>query len=232
MDECVVLLSRGRHPVSGRARLVPAEAAAIAMAQRAGLAPRLLHAGQGGVEGPLSRGLGLGAARLDLIEIGEADDPLPALADALAGADLILAAARAEAGECSGMVPFLLGAALGRTVLSGCIGLGRRDGRLVATRKVDLSRREVVAVPEGAVVVVDASAPRAALGRLVEPSAHRLAGRAEPDPRQAEPARAARKRPPPIGGPRETGGEGRRVSGAEEGAKAILDLLRKADLTR
>ncbi len=238
MTGCTVLLAPGRNPVSGRARTGPAEAAAVSMAQRAGLTPRLLHAG-GGAGAMLARGLGLGAARLDLLEIGAEDDPVPALAAALSGAlagqgaGLILTGPRAETGEGSGMVPYLLGAALGLPVLDECLALRREGGALVAIRRAGPGTRQVIALPDRAILVASAAAPPAALGRLIrDPAAlcTRHAADAPHDARHDIPPRPARRMPPPIGPAAATETGGAAIGDAEAGAAAMLDVLDKAGL--
>jgi len=231
VTRCTVLVSTGRNPVTGRPRLPPEEAAAISLAVRGGLEPRLLHAGSPDAALALRRGLGLGSPALDILDVGVRGDPLAALIAHLQGdrPEIILCGARAEAGECSGMVPHRLGAALGRTVITRCLDLSR-DGAswIVRTRMSGGTRRVLGLPPCGAVLTLATGAITATLGSRWDADRGTVTAwpvDAPDDPRHARPARPSRRLPPPIAPPRDIAGGGRVLKDAGEGAEAILELL-------
>lgn len=109
-----VLLSAGRHPVSGVVVLPRLEAQAIriatGLAQACGVrdgleAPYGLHAGPDAAA--IADALGQGLARIEHIALGEDADPVPALAIRLAATapDLVLAGRRGQGGGESGSFP-------------------------------------------------------------------------------------------------------------------------------
>jgi hypothetical protein len=111
--DVAVLVSVGRHPLTARTRRADQDARAVEMAlSLSGAAVRLIHAGGNDADNQEAlRGyLGMGLGGLDLIEQAADADVVPALAEALRDTppQLVLTGTRAETGESSGLVPYLL----------------------------------------------------------------------------------------------------------------------------
>lgn len=107
-----VLVSAGRHPVSGAPRYSRNDAAALdigrALAAAHGAQLEVLHAGDPG-NPALEDYLALGAAHVEVLECdAQRDDVAAALAARLAGCDLILTGTCAEGAFDSGMLPYQL----------------------------------------------------------------------------------------------------------------------------
>ncbi|AWN48707.1 electron transfer flavoprotein subunit beta [Methylobacterium terrae] len=159
-----VLLSAGRHPVSGAAVLPRLEAQAIRIAAGLGEAYGL-HAGPDAAA--IADALGQGLGRIAHIALPEGVDPVPALAARLAAAapDLVLAGRRGQGGDESGFVPYALAAALDRPLVPDVLAVARGDA--AGTLRLDQSlgrgalRRVVVRGPVIATVHPDAPAPLA-----------------------------------------------------------------------
>ncbi|MCP1200782.1 electron transfer flavoprotein subunit beta [Notoacmeibacter sp. MSK16QG-6] len=154
--KAVVLISKGRHPVSGRAVLLRLEAQAIALARTLDPQCRGVHAGPD-VEG-VSDALGHGLDGLDFLVIGEAADPVPALASYLLKnpPDVIFAGRRGQGGEDTGLFPYLLSDALSLPLLNDVVsaspsanpGTARFDQTLTkgAKRQVTLRLPAIITV--------------------------------------------------------------------------------------
>ncbi|OXS99033.1 hypothetical protein B7H23_12530 [Notoacmeibacter marinus] len=160
----VVLLSAGRHPVSGRAILPPLEAQAIAMALA--LDPHCygLHAGctpDGVADAP-----GYGLPSLDLLTIDADVDPVPALAADLSKRkpDLIVAGRRGQGGNDTGLLPYALAEALHLPLLNDIVSAAQEDsdgmGRFEQALPKGAKRRVTMLLP--AIVTVHPLAPAAA----------------------------------------------------------------------
>jgi electron transfer flavoprotein beta subunit len=164
-----VLLSAGRHPVSGAAVLPRMEAQAIRIA--AGLGEAIgLHAGTDAAA--VREALGLGLARIEHVAIPEGADPVPALIARLAALapDLVLAGRRGQGGAESGIVPYALADALDLLLIPDVIAV--TSGDEVETLTLDQSlgrgalRRVSLRGPVLATVHPDAPPPLAyAYGR-------------------------------------------------------------------
>ncbi|QIB33361.1 electron transfer flavoprotein subunit beta [Ancylobacter pratisalsi] len=198
----VVLLSAGRHPVSGRHCPVPVELQAIGLGHMlcgTGAADAItgLHAGPG--TPALADALGHGLARLVHLETGGEDDPLPSLIAALReeAPALILAGRAGQGGEDTGTLPYALARALSLPIVADAVAL--KSGPLPGTLQVEQAlprgarRRLVVRLP--AVITVHPAAP------APRPFAFAARTRGEveqrpgvPSPRNA-PAQAIEERP-------------------------------------
>lgn len=122
--EVTVLVSVGRHPLTGRARRADQDARGVELARSfADAQVRLLHAGMRdeSSEAALRGYLGMGFTELSLLEQPQGADVLPALAEALDATSphLVITGERAERGEGSGLLPYLLAERLGWPLVSG-----------------------------------------------------------------------------------------------------------------
>ena len=163
MVKVAVLLSVGRHPASGRTRRAPLDARALELALRLADADiSAVHAGDA-AEAGLRDYLGMGLERLTVLAMPPGADPVPALIAHLAAlsVDMILAGARAEGGEDSGMLPYLIGQGLGHAVVADVAGLSIASGRAILTQALPRGRRRLVETRLPVVAVVNASAPEA-----------------------------------------------------------------------
>ncbi|WP_286237902.1 electron transfer flavoprotein subunit beta [Neptuniibacter halophilus] len=115
----VSLVSVGRHPQSGRQRRAEQDARAVELGMTLN-AERLtvLHAGDP-QEPSLRSYAGVGLSAMQVLKIGAKDDAVISIADYLQGnkPDILLTGVRAESGESSGMMPYLLAEKLGWPVV-------------------------------------------------------------------------------------------------------------------
>lgn len=159
--EIAVLVSVGRHPVSGRARRADADARAIELALGiAGARVRLIHAGDPD-EPALRDYLGMGATEMTVLRMVSDADPVPALVEHLTSArpEVILAGACAEGGEDSGLVPYLVAEAIGAPLVPGIVSLALADGRAEMLQGLPRGRRRALAAPLPLVATVPCMAP-------------------------------------------------------------------------
>lgn len=161
MIKVAVLLSVGRHPASGRARRAPLDARALELALR--LPEAEIHAVHAGdpAEPALRDYLGMGLDRLTVLASPPASDPVPALMEYLAAlaSDVIIAGSRAEGGEDSGMLPYLVGQGLGYAIVADVAGIGIADGWAALTQALPRGRRRLMETRLPTVAIVNASAP-------------------------------------------------------------------------
>ena len=168
-----VLVSIGRHPVSGVPRYSRNDAAALDMAGKlaqrsAGTSIDVIHAGDAG-NPALPEYLALGAASVTLVEAAASRDVLPALQSQLQAQlqpyDLVLCGSRAEGGAASGMLPYLLAARLGLPLLAGVVAVtpdrdrDRDRDSIVAQQYLPKGRRREVALKLPALMTVHPLAP-------------------------------------------------------------------------
>jgi electron transfer flavoprotein beta subunit len=195
-----VLLSAGRHPVSGKPAPVTTELQAIRLAASLGAEVTGLHAGPDAA--PLIDTLGYGLPRLVHYPIAAGDDPMASLASALrAGAyDLVLAGRAGQGGEDSGLLPYALARALNLPIVADATALG--DGPQPGTLNLEQAlprgarRRLVIRLP--ALVTVHPAAPAPApfaYASMRRGSVEVLPGIAAPRVDNALEERAYRPRP-------------------------------------
>jgi electron transfer flavoprotein beta subunit len=170
-----VLVSIGRHPVSGVPRYSRNDAAALDMAGKlaqrsAGTSIDVIHAGDAG-NPALPEYLALGAVSITLIEAAASREVLPALQSQLQAQlqpyDLVLCGSRAEGGAASGMLPYLLAARLGLPLLAGVVAVtpdrdrdrDRDRDSIVAQQYLPKGRRREVALKLPALMTVHPLAP-------------------------------------------------------------------------
>jgi len=159
----IVLLSLGRHPVSGRARRAGRDAKALSLALGSGLPVIGLHAGP--PVDALRDYLGMGLKQLVALDISEGDDPVPALA-AFIGAQtpkprLILAGSTAETGAASGLVPYLVAEQLGLALAPGIASLSVEQHRLDFVQALPRGGRRRLSSVGPVLATVDLQGPRA-----------------------------------------------------------------------
>ncbi|WP_288588006.1 electron transfer flavoprotein subunit beta [uncultured Methylobacterium sp.] len=166
-----VLLSAGRHPVSGVPVLPRLEAQAIRLAVGLGEVHEVVGLHAGPDVAAVAEGLGQGLARIEHLTVAAEADPVPALAARLAALapDLTLAGRRGQGGPETGLVPYGLAEALGLPLIPDVIGLApEAAGRLSLDQSLGRGarRRVIVGGPVLATVHPDAPAPLAyAYGR-------------------------------------------------------------------
>lgn len=156
-----VLLSLGRHPASGRTRRAPEDARALQLALGLpGAEVTGLHAGPA-ADPALLDYLGQGLPELGHLEVREGHDPLPALQAhlQLLAPDLVLAGGTAEAGEASGMLPYLLAEALGLAVVPGIVALSLQGSVMELLQALPGGRRAVLRAPVPLLATASPAAP-------------------------------------------------------------------------
>jgi electron transfer flavoprotein beta subunit len=169
-----VLVSIGRHPVSGTARYSRNDAAALTLATR--LASRhqatldVLHAGDP-TNPALREYLALGAAKVEVLATMSGDEIAPALSARLKGYDLVLTGTRTEGTEDSGMLPYQLADAMGIPLLGSAVDIDVEAGNAVVRQFLPKGLRRRVQASLPALVAVHPMAnatPRYAYARLRE----------------------------------------------------------------
>lgn len=234
----VVLLSAGIHPVSGRARMAPGDARALEMALRLNPRPIALHVGCAS-SASLRDYLGMG---LETIEVlgpwADGDDIVPMLRERLAELkpDLVLTGMVADAGEASGMVPYLLAHDLGVRHVSSIASIEAIEAGeaiLVQAYRGAPRRRLAVAFPAILSSSELAPAPRApAFARSRRGTLQTAVGTVVKDHEALTWARTpARRRPKKITAG-QASGDGAPLVGLtpEEAARRILDFLRDKNI--
>jgi len=172
MKKIAVLVSVGRHPVSGTPRYSRNDAAALtiglALSQEQGAALDVLHAGDASSPA-LQEYLALGALRVEVLRVENGAASTAALAFRLRGYDLVLTGTRAEAGMGSGMLPYHLSAALGLPMLNDAVDIEVADGTATVRQFLPKGVRRRVAASLPALVAVHPMAnatPHYAYARL------------------------------------------------------------------
>lgn len=229
-----VLLSAGRHPVSGAAVLPRLEAQAIRIAAQLGQVHGL-HAGPDAAA--VTEALGQGLGLIEHVVLPPEADPVPALAARLRATapDLVLAGRRGQGGEETGMVPYALAALLDLPLVPDVVAIGAEAGAWRLDRS--LGRGALLRVrargPVVATVHPEAPAPLAyAFGQARRGTIDRF--EAEFDARPASAAveeRPYRRRPKPVKGAPVGGSAAERLRAAtgESGAAAGGRLLVNPD---
>lgn len=158
------LISVGQHPKSGRARRAEQDARAVELGLKmAGARSRLVHVGESGETG-LRQYLGMGLPELTQLTAGPDADAVPALLAHLKRepTDIVLTGIRAEQGEASGMVPYLLAEQLGWPVVSRIADIRKvEDGKAEVLQALPRGQRRLLRVPLPFIATVDNAAPDA-----------------------------------------------------------------------
>ncbi len=149
-----VLVSAGRHPLSGIARACRGDAIALAAGQAlAGSTLRVIHAGD--VSEPALRDyLAYGATCIDVIPVCDASGVLPALKSALADCDLILTGTRSETAAASGQLPYALAEALDRPIVPNVLEISQTGGALELRQFLPKGKRRKVSVGLPAILTI------------------------------------------------------------------------------
>ncbi|GAA3537745.1 electron transfer flavoprotein subunit beta [Zobellella aerophila] len=115
-----VLVSQGQHPVSGRARRAHQDACALELALSLSGKVSAIHAGDP-EQAALRDYLGMGIDGLTVLNQSADDDALTVLYPYLTEQqpDILLTGVRAECGEGSGLLPYLLAERMGWPLVTG-----------------------------------------------------------------------------------------------------------------
>ena len=196
MLRVLVLLSAGRHPASGRTRRAGRDARALEMALSLPGPVDILAVHAGSPDEPALRDyLGMGLEALTVLDLPPGADPVPPLASFAqqAAPQIVLAGSQAEAGEDSGMVPYLIAEALGATTVRDVTGLdvtgldvtgaGNDAPHARLVQALPRGRRQETVCPLPVVAGVSLSAPpprapafvRARAGRIYVQAARQVA---------------------------------------------------------
>ncbi|KAF7964330.1 drug:proton antiporter [Cupriavidus sp. UYMU48A] len=167
-----VLVSVGRHPVSGVTRYSRNDAAALeigrALAEKHRAQLAVLHAGDA-AEPALAEYLALGAREVEVLACGAGDDAGRTLSARVKDYDLVLTGTRAEGAYDTGMLPYHVAASLGRPLVGAAVDVDIADGRVTVRQFLPKGlRRRVEAVLPAVVAVhpLASAQPHYAYARL------------------------------------------------------------------
>ncbi|WP_419813681.1 electron transfer flavoprotein subunit beta [Bacterioplanoides sp.] len=165
----VTLVSVGQHPSSGRARRADQDSKALELAltladrcQSASL--NVLHAGHvsdAQHQAVLREYIGMGVPSLSVLQQPSGADVVPAISARLRGlqADVVLTGSRAESGEGSGMMPYLIAQALGWPILPAAVDItALADGEFEVLQALPRGQRRLLKVRAPFVASVDVAA--------------------------------------------------------------------------
>ena len=173
--DVTVLVSTSVHPLSGRPCTSRNDTLALEVARQLSRdSMRALHVGDP-QDAALPEYLAFGARSVEVLPAAPGQDIVAPLAEQLRNAQLILCGTRAQSGEASGMLPYLLAAALKRPVLADVLEVELVGDGARATQFLPKGRRRTVTVSLPAIIVMHplaAATPRYAFAR-------RVAGRIE-----------------------------------------------------
>ncbi|NNC23866.1 electron transfer flavoprotein subunit beta [Salinisphaera sp. USBA-960] len=252
----VVLVSIGRHPVSGRERRAEDDARALGVARS--LTDRshisILHAGVPDAS-TLNEYLGVGADRVEVLPVPPERDVVPGLAAEIKRRqpDLVLTGSQAEQGDSSGMLPYAVAEHAGLAIAAGITKIETNgDTELRLQQALPGGQRRALAAPRPLLATIDPAAGpvpafiymrsrRGNIETLDAPDEMPILDRPE--------SQAARRRPKRIGtsggnqsaadrlkaaaGAQSAGGQQIETDDPDEAAAAIIEFLEdKAILKR
>lgn len=172
VNRLAVLVSIGRHPVSGAARYSRNDAAALTMAIALAAQHRatldVLHAGDA-ANPALKEYLALGATKVEVLGVEPGVEIAPLLSARLQGYDLVLCGTRAEGTDDSGMLPYQLADALGIALLGSAVDIAVENGKAVVRQFLPKGVRRRVQATLPALIAVHPmanAAPRYAYAKL------------------------------------------------------------------
>lgn len=252
--EICVLVSLGRHPVSGRPRRAEADARALALARTLAEPEqiRVLHAGDPEACG-LTDYLGCGIDVLDVLPVPADRDIAPGLATAISerGPELVLAGMAAEYGPGSGLLPYVLARSLDFSLVPGVAAIETGEsGERRVLQALARGQRRALAVSGPMLATVDHTAAalpayvyaRALRGRiqhLAEPAQIPALNGPEPRPARRRPKRlgvvgggSAAARLAAAAGAQSGGGQQVEDVTAEQAATRIIEYLRSQGVLR
>lgn len=148
-----VLVSVGRNPVSGACRASLNDTVALALSRRVGGEATVLHAGDPD-EQALHDYLAYGAQTIEVLPAAAEADILPLLTQALQGYSLILCGDRAESGQGSGLLPYLLAKALNLPVISAALDVKLVDDSAEIVQFLPKGKRRTIRVKLPAIITV------------------------------------------------------------------------------
>lgn len=158
MSDITVLVAASAHAVSGRPTRSRADATAAALAL--GLPGQLRLLSAGAMPEAVARDyLALGARQLEVLETAKDTDVCASLLPALRNTPWIVTGTRGESEQGSGVLPFVLGAALGRPVVTDVVAVQPDASSWVVTQALPKGARRRLRVSAPAVLAISAAAP-------------------------------------------------------------------------
>jgi electron transfer flavoprotein beta subunit len=145
-----VLVSAGKHPTSGQARHCRNDSLALQLGLNLTSDIKVLHAGDAN-NAALQDYLALGAQQIDVIP---ADNVIENLAAQLKNIDLILTGSRAENGQESGLLPYLLAAELKLPIVASALEICPSAGEIEVLQFLPKGARRRVKVKVPTIVAV------------------------------------------------------------------------------
>jgi electron transfer flavoprotein beta subunit len=156
------LVSAGRHPVSAEPRHCHNDSIAMTlglnMAESTSAKHHVLHAGNPDNKS-LNEYLALGTGQIDVIPISDDTDVVDCLAAQLNHVDLILTGSRAESGEDSGLLPYLLAEKLGIPLVVNALAIKANENTIEVLQFLPKGKRRNVTVKMPAIIAIHPLAP-------------------------------------------------------------------------
>jgi electron transfer flavoprotein beta subunit len=159
-----VLLSPGRHPLSGRVQAGASDAAAFELACSL-LPPELLTFLCVSVDGAVGAAdlrpyAALGATEIGLLAVASGAELVPALLARLRGFDLVICGLRSDGQEASGLLPYYLAEGLGLPLVTDVLHAQRVAGAVRVRQFLPKGLRRLLELSGPAVLAVHPRAPR------------------------------------------------------------------------
>ncbi|SIS55945.1 electron transfer flavoprotein subunit beta [Neptunomonas antarctica] len=255
----VSLISIGQHPASGRARRAEQDGRAVELGMTLAASSStqnltVLHAGDS-QQAALRSYAGMGLESVRVLQLRESADAVKTLSEYLHkhAPDIILTGVRAESGESSGMMPYLLGESLGWPVVSRIADIvSIKEGVAEILQALPRGQRRALTVRLPFIASVDNAAPeprQSAFGPANRAFMEQQQCHSEPDTaRNGWSIVSARKRPKRLkivkaktaadrfkaatAKPQGAGGKIMKNQPAAEQAQAIFDLLLEEGVLR
>jgi electron transfer flavoprotein beta subunit len=161
--KCIaVLVSTGRHPTSGVPRHCRDDSLALTigidLSQTKATKLEVLHAGNAN-NSALMDYLALGADQINVIPTEPNTDIVESIAERLVDTDLILTGSRAENGQNSGLLPYLLAEKLNIPIVSNVLEIRNIGDKLEVLQFFPKGKRRRVTVNLPAVIAIHPLAP-------------------------------------------------------------------------